>query len=223
MRPIIALTTILALLICVSIFAYNNIEYKKTSKPFYAKAIGKEKDPNKGPAEAYAECLIDFDYLTESGWNKRWGINDIVYYAYARAKANGYRGYYGISAAVPGKYRPLSKGWKIFVWRSISATHKDKFREKDENGELKVKLVKVVDGKKVIADKGNAQDYLYLTGAYAYVDGERSWPNPKNYSAEAQARDFSRNEVKSGCVEMMRGMTIMEMTKPVMSVINNAY
>lgn len=78
----------------------------------------------------------------------------------------------------------------------VSAKHKDEFREKDENGELKVKLVKVVNGKKVIADKGNAQDYLYLTGAYAYVDGERSWPNPKNYSAEAQARDFSRNEVK---------------------------
>lgn len=113
MRPIIALTIILVLLICVSIFAYNNynnIEYKKTSKPFYAKAIGKDKDPHNGPANTYTECLVDFDYLTESRWNKLRGINDIVYYAWAYVDADGYRGSYSMSASAPASTNPAARG-----------------------------------------------------------------------------------------------------------------
>lgn len=197
MKTIAALTLILALLFCVSVLAYNRAEYKKTSKPFFARAIGEDRDPNGGPAHAYATCEVDFDYLTESWWNELRGTNDIYYYSYASVDATGYRGSYAISAAAPNAYKAPTDGWLLFVWRAVYVDHRDKFREKDANGDLKVKLVKEVNGKKVIADRGNAQDYLYLTGAYASIDGERSWGNPRTYSAEAHARDFSQSEAQT--------------------------
>jgi len=56
MKTIAALTLILALLFCVSVLAYNQVEYKKTSKPFFARAIGEDRDPMYSEHSFYRRC-----------------------------------------------------------------------------------------------------------------------------------------------------------------------
>ena len=62
----LSITLILSLLLCMSVFAYNRTVYKKTSKRYWMKAIGKDKNPD-GSEDAYASARLDIDYPGENG------------------------------------------------------------------------------------------------------------------------------------------------------------
>ena len=119
-------TLILALFLCMSVFAYNRTIYKKTSKRYYMTAIGKDKNPN-GSESAYAFARLDIDYPGEDGKNH----NRIDLFGYASVWARGSGGNYSISASAYMVYNAKSKDWWWFIYKGIDAEARVEYGDND--------------------------------------------------------------------------------------------
>ncbi len=162
----LSITLIFALLLCMSLFAYNRTEYKKTSKRYFMSAKGQDKNPN-GSEKAYAVARLDIDYPGEDGKNH----NRIDLFGYASVWALGSGGTYSISASAYMIYKPRSDTWRWVLYDGIDA---DVRLEYDPNNvDLSTKW---------------AKDYFYMVGANAQIT------NSNGEKFEGHARDFSHGD-----------------------------
>lgn len=122
MRRILACTLTIALLMSTGAFAYNRTKYKKTSKRYWMKAIGKDKNPN-GSEDAYASARLDIDYPGEDGKDH----NRIDLFGYASVWAMGSGGFYRIEATAYMVHNAKSKKWWWFIYKGIDADVRVKY------------------------------------------------------------------------------------------------
>ena len=164
MRRILAWTLTIALLLSVSAFAYNRTEYKKTSKRYWMRAIGKDKNPN-GSERAYATARLDIDYPGEDDENH----NRIDLFGYASVWATGSGGFYRIEATAYMVHNAKSKKWRWVIYRGIDADVRLEYGDND------------------LSD-AYAVEYFYLVSAKAHLT------NSKDEEFNAEAKNFKHGE-----------------------------
>ncbi len=162
----LSITLIFALLLCMSLFAYNRTEYKKTSKRYFMSAKGQDKNPN-GSEKAYAVARLDIDYPGEDGKNH----NRIDLFGYASVWALGSGGLYKIKATAYMIENSKSKKWWWFIYRGIDADVRLNYDP--NNVDLSTKW---------------AKDYFDMVSAKAYLS------NSLDEEFEGEAKDFSHGE-----------------------------
>ena len=170
MKRILAFTLTIALLLSAGAFAYNRTEYKKTSKRYWMKAIGQDKNSHPlGSENAYADCELDIDYPGEDGKDH----NRMDLSSFASVFALGSGGTYSISAAAYMTYKPRSDEWRWILYETTAANVRLKYNK--DNFDL---------------SDAYAKDYFYYVGANAQIT------NSKGQKFEGHARDFSHGEPK---------------------------
>lgn len=113
----LSIILIFPLFLCLSVssaadFVGNRTEYKKTSKQYWMKAIGRDDNPN-GSERTKAVAEIDMDYPGEDG--KDPGHNRIDCFGKASVSAFGSGGHYSIQATAYMIINAETKEWRWFL------------------------------------------------------------------------------------------------------------